>query len=701
MSLKRFFNPRSVAIVGVSENPQKVGHLVARNMIDQGYDKELYFVNPSGATILGKQSFKDLKSIGKSIDLVVLAVPAPIAVSYLERVNQVGCTNVVMFAAGFGETHTPEGDILEKDLLKKAKEYSISVLGPNCIGCINTGSGLNATFFNTIPPIGNISIISQSGALGSAMLDYLAAKTHIGLSHFVSLGNKSVIDESDCLEYFLEDTATDVIGLYLEDVRDGDRFSEILARVSQRKPVIVLKSGRTKEGSQAAMSHTGSMVGDDEIFSSVICEAGGIRADSFAEFQMLLKLYSLGAVPTNRNILVLSNAGGMGVLLADEIVNQKLHLVNVSEDTKIKLTRAFEDTKKITVHNPIDLLGDASAFDYKKAIDLTMKEKDIGGVIVLLTPQANTEIIETAQVLQKVYKLLKFKPLYPIFMGKKSVSAAHSYFEKEGIASFRYFSELPCALAKMCDAREIQSQISANGLTSEFSIQIATHIFDVDSMFIEQEGKPFLNQYDSLKLLEWSGIATAPIYHATSRDDLRLIVEKVGFPLVAKLASDKVTHKTEVKGVITGITVMEELVTAYDMLVSVGGKASGCYLQKEYSGHELIVGAKKDLTFGTVVLVGIGGVYAELIHETMQFVYPFSYPQFLHALSQSKLDILTKEFRGTPSINTRKLYETAMRVGTLFDRFDQIAEIDINPLIVSGDVLTAVDARVICKGKDM
>ena len=697
MSLNRFFHPRSVAIVGVSDNPKKVGHLVARNMIDQGYSKELYFVHPSGKTILGKKTFPDIKSIGKSIDLVVLAVPAAIAVSYLDTVHEVGCSNVVMFAAGFGETNTKEGDILEKDLFDKARNYNLSLLGPNCIGCINTATQFNATFFNTIPPKGNISIVSQSGALGSAMLDYFAAKTHLGLSHFVSLGNKSVIDESDVLSYLLTDTATTVIGLYLEDVCRGSEFQTTLQAVCKRKPVVILKAGRTNEGSKAAMSHTGSMVGDDEVFSSAIRQAGAVRAESFAEFQMILALYSLGAVPTNRNMLVLSNAGGMGVLLTDEIVKQKLNLVTVSESTTEKLKKEFEDTKKITIHNPIDLLGDASAFDYQKAIELTMKEKDIGGVIVLLTPQANTEIMDTAYVLQKIYHLFQFKPLYPIFMGKKSVSEAHTYFEKHGIASFRYFAALPQVLSKMIEAQEMIKQKSDETINAEFSIQIASHAPDIETVLIEQASQAFLNQYDALKLLEWSGILIAKTYHATSVDDLRTVVSQEGFPLVAKIASDKITHKTEVKGVITGITVMEELQNAFDTLELLGGKRSGCYVQKEYSGHELIVGAKKDTTFDTVVMIGIGGVYAELLKETIQFVYPFMYQQFLAVLKNSKLNTFTKEFRGQSPIDTKKLYDVAMRVGTLFHRYPQIAEIDINPLITSGHVMIAVDARVICR----
>lgn len=696
MNLKRFFAPRSIAIVGVSEHEKKVGHLVAQNMIKQGFSGDMYFIHPSGAEILGKKTLTSLKDIPKILDLVVMAIPASVAVSYLDEVAANGCRNVVLFAAGFGETHSPQGDKMEIALQEKLKEHDITLLGPNCIGYINTHVGVNATFFSHVAPKGNIGVISQSGALGTAFLDYVAAKTHIGLSHFISLGNKSVLNESDCLDYLLSDPTTEVIGIYLEDVVNGNTFLQKLHETTQKKPVVILKSGKTKEGSKAAMSHTGSMAGDDEVFDAALRQAGALRADSYAEFEMLLKLYSLDAVPANKNILVLSNAGGMGVLLTDELISQGLHLVTVSEETTEKLAKAFEDTKKITVHNPIDLLGDASAFDYKKAINLTMEEKDIGAIIVLLTPQANTEILETAHVLRDVYHAFKYKPIYPIFMGKDTVSEAHKYLEKEGIASFRYFSPLPKALKKILDAKKSSESEALLVSPPDYSLPVQSHIRDVQLIFSESRGKKFLNQHDALSLLSWSGIPVAKTYLAVAPEDLKTVVKEEGFPLVAKIASENITHKTEVKGVITGITVMEELQNAFDSMIAVGGKGSGCYLQKQYSGHELIIGSKKDITFGTIVLVGLGGIYAELLHEAIELIYPFSYEQFGIALQKSKLHRLTKEFRNMPPIDPKKLYDVALRVGLLVDTFKQIKEIDINPLIASGETLVAVDGRVIC-----
>ena len=690
MNLQSFFNPSSIAIVGVSENPLKVGHLVAKNMIAQGYKGKLYFVHPSGHTILGKKSYKHLVGIEVGIDLCVLAVPAHIAVKYLDDIAAKSCKNVLLFAAGFKETHTPGGDILEQELQSALKQHNITLLGPNCIGFINTKKKINATFFGSIAPRGNIGIISQSGALGAAMLDYMVSKTHLGLSQFISLGNKIAITESHTLAHLTSDPHTAVIGMYVEDIVDGEAFQTTLKQATSKKPVVILKAGRTEAGSKAALSHTGSMVGDDAVFDAIVRQGAAIRADTFAEFQFLLKLLSLGQIPKNKNILVLSNAGGMGVLLTDELIQNQLSLVTVSEKTAKNLHKAFDDFKKITIHNPIDLLGDASAFDYERAIELTMQEKDIGAVVVLLTPQANTEIMKTARVLYKVSQRSDV-PIYPLFMGKKTVAPAHDFFERKGMISLRYIASFPKALHKLIQAQELPHQ-STSFLKN---ISLSSHKLDMKEMFLQAQGKKYLNQYDSLQVLSWSGIPTAKTYLATSHADLTSIVGIEGYPLVAKIASEKVTHKTEVKGVLTGINTFEELQAAYDSLTHIGGKKSGCYIQHEYSGHELLLGAKRDAIFGTVLVVGLGGVYAQLLHQVVQFVYPTSYVQFKDQIQSSILQKLVLGYRNMPKLPIKELYLITTQIGSLMEAQPAISSLDINPLIVCEDGLVAVDARVI------
>jgi len=693
MSISSFFNPKSIAVVGVSSNPKKVGYLVAKNLLDQGYHKNLYFLNPKSMEILGKKTYEKLSDIKSKIDLVVLATPAKVSIGLLSGIASINCKNVVMFAAGFAETGSPEGKKLNQYLIDGANKYGLNILGPNCIGFINTAKKINATFLNTIPKKGNIGIISQSGALGSAILDHFAAKTHLGISNFISLGNKIFIDETDILQYLISDPATKVIGLYLEDVRNGQKFRKIVELATKIKPVVVLKSGRTKQGSQAAVSHTGSLVGDDDVFSAVLDQSGAIRADSFAEFEMLLKLFSLDAVPDNENILVLSNAGGMGVLLTDELISKKLNLVNLSEKTTRKLNRAFEDSKKITIHNPIDLLGDASAFDYEKAINLTMKEKNIGGVVVLLTPQANTEILETAKVLKKIFHKKKYKSLYPIFMGKKSVSEAHRYFEKNGIASFRYFAQLPQALAKIINAKKAISNLKS-GRFSDNNISIKTNHLKIKELISVDQTGNILNQRDSLKVLKLGGISAEIPYLVAKKSELSSLTKKLGFPLVAKVASDKITHKTEVNGVVTGITVKEELVQAYDFLSKLSSDG-GCYIQKELKGHELILGAKRDRNFDIVIIIGIGGIYTELIRENLEVVFPWSLNHLKNKIENSKLARLTSEFRNKKPINLKLIHQAAQNLGSLMENFLEISEIDINPIICEGDKVIAVDSRIV------
>lgn len=702
MYLQKFFNPRSVAIVGVSRDVRKVGHLVARNMLEQGYVGDLYFIHPSGEEILGRKTHPTLAAIGKSVDLVIIAIPAASALSVLDEVAEIGARHVVLFPAGFSETGTPEGKALEQNLRAKIAEHELVVQGPNCIGFINTNAGVNATFFGKKAPQGNIGIISQSGALGSAFLDYVAAKSHLGVSYFVSLGNKLMLQETSVLDFLRDDVHTAVIGMYLEDVRDGDAFRESLLKTTAKKPVIILKSGRTQEGSQAALSHTGSMVGDDEVFSALVRDCGAIRADSYAEFEMLLKLYSHDAVPRNSSILVLSNAGGMGVMLTDGLMENGLRLVTVSEDTAQALADAFTPSKKISVHNPIDLLGDASAYDYRRAFELTAREHDIGGVCILLTPQANTEIVETARGIIGMKGKLSGVPIYPIFMGKDSVTEAHALFEAAGIASFRYFAHLPRALRKMIAAKEAHEAIQTPTIPSDYALLTIQHHHHIERILRSPGSKKsFLNQDESLRVLAYAGIPIAPVAHVVTAEEARDVASRVGYPLVAKIASDKITHKTEVRGVVTGITVEEELMHAFESLSRIGGGRSGCYLQKQLHGHELIIGAKHDRTSGTVLMVGIGGVYAELLGETVEFVYPVSKASCLLALSSSRVGKLLTPFRGMTPISGAHIFEMLMSLGALFERFYPLIEaIDINPAMGTSEGLIAVDARIILPAAD-
>jgi acetyltransferase len=684
--LRMFFNPSSIAIVGVSDNPKKVGNLVAKNLIAQGYESPIYFINPKYKTLFEKRVFAKLSDVGQSIDLVVLAVPVDIALGYLDEIKAVGTKNIVIFAAGFKETST-EGEKKEKLLKEKAGAYGFNILGPNCIGFINTDKKINTTFLRDICPAGNIGFVSQSGALGSLMVDSLVNHKNLGFSYFVSLGNKTIVDETDVLEFLADDPKTKVIAMYLEDVKDGDRFKQILKKTTQKKPVVVLKSGVTAEGSQAAISHTGSMMGNDQIYQAVFDQCGAIRAESFSEFMTLLKLFSFDRIPFSKNTLILSNAGGVGVLLTDELVKQKLSLITITEEVKQNIIQSMGGDK-ISLHNPIDLLGDARAFDYEQAIKSTIKEKEIGSVVILLTPQANTEIPETASVIARAQAGFD-RPIYPIFMGEKSVGNPHLFFEEKNIASFSTYDFLPKALAKIIAYKKYL------GLPEQvFPTDNQGDSGEIGRTILSGRGKSFLNLVDSMEVIERSGIPVENLYMAANMSDLASKVKNINYPVVLKIASEKITHKTEVQGVIADIRDDEGLKTAYDHLCQIS-QGKDVLLQKMVKGHELIVGAKRDSVFGIMVMVGLGGIYTEVIKEAVSFNYPFSNDYFCQIIEKTKLLPFIKGFRGSYPLDTDKLYRIMFRIGQLLYKHPQIKEVDINPLMLVEGNLVAVDGRIV------
>jgi acetyltransferase len=689
MNLQNFFNPQSIAIVGISENPKKVGYLVTQKLVKQGYKGEIFLVNPKYTTLFNYPVYPNLTAIGKKIDLVVLAVPANVAIIILDEIISLRIKNVVLFAAGFRETNQ-DGLELEKILIAKCQANQIALLGPNCIGYVNTSKNINTTFLKHVAPQGNIGFISQSGALGSLMVDFLVTRKNLGFSYFVSLGNKAVIDESDVLEYLKEDQATQVIAMYLEDVKRGEKFKQMLWETVKKKPVVILKSGATLEGSKAAISHTGSMLGEDQVYTTVFDQLGAVRARSFLEFMALLKILSFQKKPISKEIMILSNAGGVGVLLTDELIKNKLSLVTVSEATKAEIIKTMGG-EKITLHNPIDLLGDAKAFDYQSTITATLKEKNIGAVIVLLTPQANTEIAETASVIAQAQANFD-KPIYPIFMGEKSVGNSHLFFEENKIASFSSYDYLPSALAKILD---YQNTILINQNQSKITSEIVQEFAykEIDSLIKSAQG-PILNLISSIEVIKKTGIPVSDLYLVDNKQTLLNKAQEIGYPLVAKIVLDKITHKTEVKGVIANIQNQDELISAYVNITKIT-HTSACLLQKMITGYELILGVKRDPNFGVLVLVGLGGIYAQLWQEMVNFIYPFSQEYFTKQIAQSKIQAFIKGFRGLPLLDIKKLFIIASRLGYLANKFSQIKEIDINPLIVNEDNFFAVDARIV------
>jgi len=681
MGLHTFFNPRSIAIIGVSENPKKVGYLVVDRLIEQGFKGELYLVNPKRETLFNRKLYKSVGEIGKPIDLAVLAVPADVAIGLLDELHEAGVKNIVLYAAGFKEVDT-EGALKEQNLRLKAETYGITILGPNCIGYVNTINGANLTFLKHPAPRGNIGFVSQSGALGSLMVDYLADHHNFGFSYFISLGNKMMIDEVDVLRFLKDDPDTKVVGMYLEDVKRGEEFKKVLKETTLVKPVVILKSGSTKAGSKAAGSHTGSMVGDDTIFSAVFEQCGAIRAEQFFEFMSILKMVSFDRIPTSRDILVLSNAGGVGVLLTDEIIKNHLTLVTIPEELREEIKKSI-GSDKVTIHNPIDLLGDASAFHYRQAIATTLTQKEVGAVVILLTPQANTEVEETATAIIEAQKAFD-RPIYPVFMGEKSVGNSHALFEKERIASFFTYDFVAKALAKLIAYKEF--------LRKNFRGTVVTSEEPIASFAIPK--KSLLTPLETNAILTQMGLAPVPLYEVHSVAQLDLVLAKTTFPVVLKIASNTITHKTDVGGIAVNVANKQQAASEYTRMMAIP-QVQGVYVQSMKKGQEIIVGAKRDPTFGIVVVIGMGGVLAELVKSVVSFVYPFTKAEMNEKLIGTSVSQLLYGYRGATPVSQDDVYHLLSRIGLLLQTQPTVMELDLNPVLINDGKLQLVDGRII------
>lgn len=707
MDLKKLFSPASIAIVGVSHDEKKVGSLVAQNLLLQRYKGEVYYINKSGGTIKEKRVYTSLTEIKKNVDLVIFAVPGDVTILLIKEMKTVKAYHAVIYAAGFKETGK-EGSRLEKKLIDEAKAQGVTFLGPNCIGYVNTKDSVNTTFLKYPASKGNIGFVSQSGALGSMLVDIFLGHINLGFSYFISIGNKTILDEADMLEYLLQDKETKVIGMYLEDIHNPGKLKEILLHNSSQKPIVVLKSGRTRIGSRAAVSHTGGLIGDDDVYSAFFSQCNMIRADSIDEFITILSLYSFGRIPLSRSILVLSNAGGAGVLLTDELIKNNLELVTVSEATKNRIIRSFGASKKVTINNPIDILGDASAFDYKEVIEATLAEKDVGAIVVLLTPQANTQIKETAEVILQAQSHFK-RPIYPIFMGDVSVAESVAFFEKNTMVSFTSIGFFSSALRKIRKQQEYGTNASRErtkwvekkeldrviGLLRKHTEghDVFKNEQKIGKLLSLYEMKDFVSLDDSMKIMELAEISIVPLIKFSTKNEIKTKGVSLSYPVVAKIISDSVTHKTEVKGVITHIHNSQELETAFTSLSEKGSK--GCFVQKQIDGYEIFIGVKRDAQFGVVAVAGLGGILAELLQDVCYLIHPFTIEEFEYTVRHTKIAKLEKGFRGKPPLNLKYIYEPFAILCSIMETFSRIQSIDVNPLCVQEKSAYVIDGRIV------
>ena len=668
--LHHFFSPKSVAIVGVSSDFHKVGHLVAKNMLLQGYIHDLYFINPKGGRILGRESLTSLSKLDTPVDLAVFCTPADVTLDELERSTDY-FSHAVILAAGFKEEHGDEQKKREDRLRAILARKRVRILGPNCAGFVNTTLGLNSTFLVGPAAEGNVGFISQSGALGSILIDTFAADEQLGFSYLFSLGNKSDIDESDALEYLAQDKHTAVIALYLEDVHDGHRFVSALSDATRHKPVIIIKAGASTQGAQAASSHTGSLAGDDVIFDSVVHECGAIRARSIRECIHLIKMASYHVVPKGPQMRVITNAGGCGVLAADAIEKAGLCLAHLYVHDGV--------STGVAIPNPLDVRGDADAAKFASAAVLD-PAIHIDGALVIVTPQANTQLEETAKLLVGLSTTLPY-PIYPVFLGASSLDTVRKICESNRVPFFTDLDEL----------------ISSLGRYAEQCQRPAPHPLRSRTHAVHQlpQSVRVLPLSESYAALQQADLPMLPIRRVCTTSDLHRELTDIHYPIVMKVSSTTVSHKSDVGGVRVGITSSVEAEQIYTQMSQIRG-FEHVLIQEQISGYELIIGAKRDPLFGPVIVMGLGGVLTNLVNESVRFVCPLNQEYVQYIISHSKLRALITGYRGAEPVHMAHLFDLLAKLAHLMTASDRIQEIDLNPVMIKKDgTLIAVDARVV------
>jgi len=695
--LDTLFSPRGIAVVGASERPDSVGGAVFANLKSSGFSGRLYAVNPGRQSVLAVPCVPSVLDIQGEADLAIVAIPAPLVAGAIDQCGQKGIRSAIVVAAGFKETG-PDGARLEQELRQRAEQAGVSLLGPNCLGIINTdpAASLNASFARSMPVPGNIAFMSQSGALCTSILDYARAQ-HIGFSKFISFGNKADVDEVDLLGYLASDEQTRVILMYLEDLDDGVRFIHLAREVTgvSGKPILAIKTGRTAEGASAAASHTGSLAGTDEVYDAIMAQAGVLRVDTVQELFDLAMAFGSQAMPASDRVAIVTNAGGPGIMATDACVRQGLHLARFAESTEAAMRAALPS--QASTHNPVDVIGDARHDRYEVALKAVVADDGTDAAIVILTPQNMTDTEEIARVVVAAEKTTS-KPVFASFMGGVDVAAGVEILRQHGIPHYPF----PENAARVLKAMVKYHTWVSRPVTQE-------QIFEVDRgrahkvMAAALAGhRDSLTEYESHQVLSAYGFPVLESGLARRPEEVAGICADVGFPVVMKISSPDILHKTEVDGVAVGIPDLATAQTTFDRLIARARELRpeadiwGVFIQQmANAGRETILGAVRDPKFGPLVMFGLGGIYTEVLNDVAFRLAPLRALSARNMLEEIRSRRILEGFRGQPPVDFEALQECLERLAQLAVEFPAIKELDMNPVFAYPDGAVVADARIV------
>jgi len=695
MELNCFFNPKSVAIVGASSKKGKVGYEILTSLIKGGYEGKIFPVNHKADLIESLKCYPDLESIGEVPELVIITIPAKFVASVMKQGVKIGVKSVVIITAGFKEVGN-NGKELEQEILRIARQGGMRFVGPNCLGVLDVVHKLNASFGGDLPRLGSIGYISQSGALLAAILD-MANASDIGFSKLVSIGNKADIDELDMITALGDDDDTTVIAGYLESITDGNEFVRQAEKVSQSKPILVMKSGGTRAGSKAASSHTGSLTGAETAYEAVFERAGIVRCNSITEQFDYAQAFAYQPLPNGSKVAVITNAGGPGIMAADAIERQGLVFAKPTEDTVTKLKEKLPAAANF--HNPFDVLGDALADKYEFTLDVVLDDPNVDIVLVLLTPQAMTECKKTAEAIVKVAGEKHKKPILACFIGAEKVAEAIRVLRQGNIPQYGSPESAVATIRVMNDYVRWKARPKR-----------VVKLFPVNRRKVEniiekhiRHGMREVAESESKEILEAYGFVTPKGAIATTAEQAANIADQLDYPVVLKIWSPDIIHKSDCGGVRIGIKSAREVKDAFDlMMYRIPKKLPdadilGVLVQEMCGGgKEVILGMNRDPHFGPLMMFGMGGTMVEVLKDVSFYLAPLTADESKQMLMATRTYKMLEGFRGEEGVDIDALAEGLQRLSQLVTEFPQIQELDINPFIVGPEGVTpiAVDARI-------
>ncbi|NLF78785.1 MAG: CoA-binding protein [Chloroflexi bacterium] len=697
--LEAFFQPQSVAIIGASQTPGKLGYTVLANVIESGFKGNIYPINPGATEIYGYKAYSSVLDLPETPDLAVVVIPYNHVPNALRECGEKGTQAVVVISAGFREAG-PEGKERELALIEIAKQYGIRIIGPNCLGIIDTGTPINATFAAGTPPQGSIAFMSQSGALQTAILDWSLASRDLGFSKFVSLGNKADISEIDLMLAWAEDPATHVILAYIEGVPSGQKFMQVAREVSRKKPILVLKSGVTESGSRAVSSHTGSLAGSEQAYDAAFYQSGILRMRSLQELFDNARAFANQPLLKGNRIAIVTNAGGPGILATDMLERRGMKLAKLDTATIQQLEQMLPEAA--ATGNPVDVLGDARADRYAGAIELVAADPNVDGLICIVTPQAMTEIVETANAIGKLCERID-KPVLGAFMGEERAKAGEDVLNSYGIPNYMFPEQAAQALAAMRDYNDSRDRPDPEIVSFEADRHAVRQVFEQ----VRAEGRVSVGETESRAVAKAYGLRLPQSELAATADEAVQIADQIGYPVVLKIASPDILHKTDVGGVRVGLASATDVRDAFDLILYRAtryvpdARIWGCLVQEMVAtdGVEVLVGMSRDAQFGPLVTFGLGGILVEALKDVTFRIAPFGREDAEAMLDEIRAHSLLRGVRGRPPVDREALVETLLRVSQLVTDFPEIVEMDINPLMVyaAGRGAIALDMRLVLK----